>query len=101
MDENILIESFDLCGLTSLNPDHFHRQLRHFVENNEFVEDLIDENLNNDDDMMAFIDHDGECLEEEDDFSDEENGNDDRDDENCNESDSSSNESNTSYLTLS
>jgi len=74
MEEGIIVDSFNRCGLTSSNPEHFHRQLKHFAESNEFIEDLIDDD--NDDDMMAFIESDRESLEGEDDLSEEENGND-------------------------
>ena len=69
MDERIIVDSFNRCGLTSSNPEHFHRQ--HFPESNEFIEDLIDDY--NDHDMMAFIYSDRESLEGEDDLSEEEN----------------------------
>jgi hypothetical protein len=64
MEEGIIVDSFNRCGLTSSNPEHFH----------EFIEDLIDDD--NDDDMMAYIESDRESLEGEDDLSEEENGND-------------------------
>lgn len=41
-DENMMIQSFDACALTFSNIQDFHRQIRHFIQNNEFVEDNIE-----------------------------------------------------------
>jgi len=66
MEQNIIIDSFDKCGLTSSDPTHYHRQLRHFIENNEFVDDLID--FNDGTELDAFINDDSKTsnMEEDD-----------------------------------
>lgn len=70
-DENAIVRSFDACGLTTTNQSEYHRQLRHFVEENEFVEDIIDED-EGDDDLAAFIDDDSEDSSVEDEDEEEE-----------------------------
>lgn len=83
-DENIIIQSFDSCGLTTTNPNEYHRQLRHFVENNEFIEDMIDEDPRVNE-VDAFIDDESETrsMADESDSEDEdyEDGDDDEDDD--------------------
>ena len=66
-----------MCGLTSTNPNDYHRQLRHFVENREFVDDLIDAATGNEDELDAFIDDNSDMS----DVDDEEDDEDDEDEE--------------------
>ncbi len=40
MDTNLLVSSFDKCGITSENKEDYHRQLRHFIDTNELTEDI-------------------------------------------------------------
>ena len=40
---SIVAASFDQCGITSNNPIDFHNQLRHFVQTEQFVDDIEDE----------------------------------------------------------
>ena len=35
--------SFDQCEITSKNPMDFHNQLRHFVQTEEFMDDIQDD----------------------------------------------------------
>ena len=42
-EPSILAASFDQCGITSNNPVDFHNQLRHFVQTDDFVDDIQDE----------------------------------------------------------
>lgn len=52
-DREIIINSFDKCGITSADSALFHRQLRHFENTNELVE-YVDED-DGTDDLDAFI----------------------------------------------
>ena len=38
-----MASSFDQCGITSTNPVDFHNQLRHFVQTEEFMDDIQDD----------------------------------------------------------
>ena len=40
MNPNFIAGSFKYCGITSNNILDYGSQLRHFVQNNEFVEDI-------------------------------------------------------------
>ena len=42
-DPDLNERSFDQCGITSNNSDHFHNQLKHFVLNNQIVDGVVDE----------------------------------------------------------
>ena len=40
LDPNVIARSFKYCGITSNNILDYGSQLRHFVHNNEFVDDI-------------------------------------------------------------
>ena len=42
-EPSILAALFDQCGIASNNPVDFHNQLRHFVQTDDFVDDIQDE----------------------------------------------------------
>jgi hypothetical protein len=75
-----LADSFNLCGITSNVSGDFHRQLRHFVEHHEFVEDLIDM-AEDDDDINTFEEYESSDDGDEDDGDEDMDDNDDDDEE--------------------
>ena len=74
LDRGLIIDSFDKCGITTEDPTLFHQQLRHFVTNDELVQEYIDD----DDgmrDLNAFDEYDSEtsmCTDQEENESDSE-----------------------------
>ena len=47
LDPTIIQNSFDQAGITSNLVDHFHKQLRHFILNQEFIDDVEDDEAQN------------------------------------------------------
>ena len=45
LDTNLLVSSFDKCGITSENKEDYHRQLRHFIDTNELTEDIDEDDV--------------------------------------------------------
>lgn len=56
MDSNLLASSFDQSGLTTNNKDHYHRQLKHFIETNELIDDVADDDGTSD--LRGFYEED-------------------------------------------
>ena len=53
-DHNLIARSFDYCGITTTNVADYSNQLRHFVRNNQIVEDIetIDAGISDDADIF-------------------------------------------------
>ncbi|RNA44212.1 pogo transposable element with KRAB domain-like, partial [Brachionus plicatilis] len=79
-DKMIIQNSFDQAGITSNIIDLFHRQLRHFIFNQEFIDDVEDDNAQ---DLNAFISGDEANIHDLDldDFDDDEDDEDNSDTE--------------------
>ncbi|RNA42516.1 hypothetical protein BpHYR1_032739 [Brachionus plicatilis] len=74
------LNSFDQAGITSNIIDLFHRQLRHFIINQEFIDNVEDDNAQ---DLNAFISRDEANINDLDldDFDDDEDDEDNSDTE--------------------
>lgn len=78
-DSQVIVDSFDKCGITTNDPTAYHKQLRHFVRTNELIEDLIDdegiedfEGFDDQPDFYAEVDDDNEESEMSEDDEEEE-----------------------------
>ena len=59
LDRDIIINSFDQCGITSGEPEAFHRHLRHFIATNELLTDYLDVD-DRTGDLNSFTDYDSD-----------------------------------------
>ena len=49
LDSNLIVRSFQHCGITSRNPADYGSQLRHFIRFNELVDTIVNDEMGSDD----------------------------------------------------
>lgn len=72
LETDLVVDSFQRCGITSSDSQNFHHQLRHFFLNNELINDMIDDDDDNDElngfnsyyDSETELDIENECEED-------------------------------------